>query len=269
MGGMRRARLADGTSVACLNASEARVLDLHVDGYLDHGIALADDAVVLDVGANIGLFGVRTVQRLPRARVFAFEPVPAIHAVASANAAEYGDGRMTVFDYGLSAAPGRLAFTYFPRCPALSTAHPEDWDEPGAFQAAVRGNLASARQATPLARLVPGFMSPLLARWLTAAREQVDAELKTVSQVIDEQGLTRVDLLKVDCEGAELEVLQGVRPEHWPLIGQVVAEVHDLDGRLDAVRGLLEGHGFELVTEREAGFEATRLHNIFATRGPA
>ncbi|MCA9544250.1 MAG: FkbM family methyltransferase [Myxococcales bacterium] len=266
---MRRARLADGTSVACLNVSEARVLDLHVDGYLGHGIRLPADAVILDVGANIDLFGVRAVQRLPQARIFAFEPVPAIHVVAAANAAEHGQGRMTVFDFGLSAEPGRLEFTYFPRCPALSTAHPEDWDAPGAFQAAVRGNLAAARQATPLARLVPGFLSPLLARWLTGGRQHVKAELRTVSQVIDAQDLDRVDLLKIDCEGAELPVLQGVRSEHWPRIRQVVAEVHDLDGRLDAVRGLLTAQGFTLTTEREAGFEGTRLHNVFAVRAPA
>ncbi|MCA9539271.1 MAG: FkbM family methyltransferase [Myxococcales bacterium] len=261
-------RLTDGTRVACLSTNEAKVLDRHVGGYLAHGITLPDAGVAFDVGANIGLFGVRAVQRLPRVRVFAFEPVPMIHAVCAANAEAHGDGRLFALPYGLSAAPGRLQFTYFPRCPALSTAHPEDWDAPGSFATAVKGNLAVAAQIQPLARLLPGFAAPLVARYLTGARQAVDAELRTVSQVIDEHGLARIDLLKIDCEGAELDVLKGIAPAHWPRVGQVVAEVHDLDGRLDAVVALLRAHGFDqLVIDREPGFEGTRLNNVFARRG--
>lgn len=263
----RTTRLSDGTRVACISASEAQVLDRHIDGYLAHGITLPDDAVVLDVGANIGLFGIRAVQRLPEAQVYAFEPVPAIHAICAANARTHGDGRMHALPYGLSSNPGRLRFTYFPRCPALSTGHPEDWDTPGSFAAAVRGNLAVARRTSPLARLMPAFAAPLLARYLTGARQLVDAELRTVSQVIDEHHLDRVDLLKIDCEGAELPVMLGVEPRHWPQIAQVVAEVHDLDGRLDATLALLRDQGFDQrVVAREEGFDDTRLSNVFARR---
>jgi FkbM family methyltransferase len=35
----------------------------------------------------------------------------------------------------------------------------------------------------------------------------------------------RVDLLKVDVERAELLVLQGIAPHHWPIIEQVTMEV--------------------------------------------
>jgi FkbM family methyltransferase len=35
----------------------------------------------------------------------------------------------------------------------------------------------------------------------------------------------RVDLLKVDVERAELQVLQGVQQQHWPLIQQLALEV--------------------------------------------
>jgi hypothetical protein len=37
-------------------------------------------------------------------------------------------------------------------------------------------------------------------------------------------------LLKVDVERAELDVLRGVREEHWPLVRQVAMEVHDGGG---------------------------------------
>ena len=40
--------------------------------------------------------------------------------------------------------------------------------------------------------------------------------------------IPRIDLLKIDVEGAELSVLRGVRREHWPRVRAVVAEVHDV-----------------------------------------
>jgi hypothetical protein len=61
-----------------------------------------------------------------------------------------------------------------------------------------------------------------------------------------------------------------VRAEHWPRIGRVVVEVHDRAGRFDAVSALLRAQGFtRLVAEKEAGFEKTRLINLFATRSDA
>ncbi len=258
-------RLDDGLEVFCLRKAEARVLDHHVRGYLANGIAVHEGDVVFDVGANIGLFAVRAAA-VAGVQVFAFEPIPAICAVLQANATRHGDGRITALPYGVSDAPGRLQFSYFPNSPALSTAHPEDWRD-GDFEQAVKGNIAASGEVMWFAKWVPGFLSGFIARHLQRGRQEVDCELRTVSQVMREHGLERVDLLKVDCEGAELAVLEGIDDAHWPTIGRVVAEVHDLDGRLDAVRALLRRHGLtELVEEKEAGFEGTRLVNVYASR---
>uniref|UniRef100_A0A0D3L0V8 Methyltransferase FkbM domain-containing protein n=1 Tax=Emiliania huxleyi (strain CCMP1516) TaxID=280463 RepID=A0A0D3L0V8_EMIH1 len=62
--------------------------------------------------------------------------------------------------------------------------------------------------------------------------------------MLEELGVERVDLLKVDCEGDELAVLRGISARHWAAIRQVVAEVHDINGRLDRVVALLRRHGF-------------------------
>lgn len=263
---MRAATLSDGLQVWCLRKSEAAVLDHHVQGYLDHGIEVRDGDTILDVGANIGIFGVRAVQRHPTVRVFALEPVPAIFAVLSKNAEDHGGGRLVPLNCGAAAAPGRTRFTYFPRSPALSTSDPGAWDEdPGEFEEAVAG----ATRTAPMwyARLVPRFLSGFVARHLRGGAQEVDAELRTLSDIIDEHEIERVDLLKVDCEGAELPALLGLRDEHWPRVGKVVVEVHDRGGRLDTVQALLVRHGLGNITvEKEDGFEGTRLVNVFATR---
>jgi FkbM family methyltransferase len=265
---MRTATLPDGTRVHCLRKPEALALDRHVHGYLDHGIDVRDDDVVFDVGANIGIFGIRAIQRHAGVRVFAFEPVPAIGEVLYANAALHGAGRLLVMPFGLSQEAGEVAIDYFPNSPALSSAYGDFWDQhPGALPELVRGHVRHARPAVWYARFIPECLSRAIAWNLRRGAQRVRCEVRTVSQVIREQGLDRVDLLKVDCEGAELDVLLGIDDADWPKIGRVVAEVTDLDGRVEAIRALLTRHGFGRITvERECGFETAPLMNIFATR---
>ena len=83
-------KLPDGTAVSCLLSTEARVLDHHVNAYFSNGIELHDDATVVDVGADIGIFDVRTLQNQPSARVIACEPVPAIFKCLEDNAKRHG-----------------------------------------------------------------------------------------------------------------------------------------------------------------------------------
>ena len=261
-------RLEDGVKVACIRRSEALVLDHHVRGYLAHGIQVQPGDVVFDVGANIGLFGVRAVS-IPDVQVFAFEPIPTIFSVLQNNAQLHGDGRLKPMPFGVSNEPGRLTFTYFPNSPALSTAHMEDWDK-GDFEEAVRGQIGVSGQVMWYAKLVPGFLSSMIAKYLRRGSQTVDCELRTVSQVMRDENLSGIDLLKVDCEGAELDVLRGIETEHWPHIKRVVAEVHDLDGRLEQMMSLLQSHGFDQIhQEKEEGFEDTPLVNIYASRGGA
>ena len=40
-----------------------------------------------------------------------------------------------------------------------------------------------------------------------------------------------VDLLKIDAEGAELDVLMGISPAHWPLIRLAILEVQTSQAR--------------------------------------
>ena len=91
---------------------------------------------------------------------------------------------------------------------------------------------------------------------------RVEAEVRTLSRVKRELGVARIALLKVDVEGAELDVLRGIDPADWPAIDQVVAEVHDVDGRVTQVRELLEAQGFRVAVAPEAR-SLRRLLRIF------
>src|SRR5262245_20754211 len=52
----------------------------------------------------------------------------------------------------------------------------------------------------------------------------------TLPDIMREQGLDRVDYLKLDCEGAEYEILLGLPDETLARIGRIGMECHPVDG---------------------------------------
>jgi hypothetical protein len=94
------------------------------------------------------------------------------------------------------------------------------------------------------------------------------AEVRPLSDVIRDEGVERIDLLKIDVEGAEWEVLAGIGDEDWPKIQQLVVEVHDARGRVARVRDLLEARGFSVIVDREdwAVHELLGIQAVIARR---
>lgn len=240
----------------------------HTQGYLEQGIELPKDAVVFDVGANVGVFSVMLTRSRADITVHAFEPIPAIADVLQKNANAHGDGRITVHAYGLGQEHASFEFIYFPRCPALSSAHMDLWENsPGAFEEAVRGHIKEAGKYILAARLVPTFLAGPISKYLRGGAKRYACEIRPLSEVFAEHDISRVDLLKVDCEGAELAVLQGIEDHYWPRIEQVVCEVMDVEGRLEICRQLLSDKGFQDITiARESGLENTPMYNLYARR---
>jgi non-ribosomal peptide synthase protein (TIGR01720 family)/FkbM family methyltransferase len=102
--------------------------------------------------------------------------------------------------------------------------------------------------------------------------ERYSCQLMTISDIIRENLIDQVDLLKVDVEKSELDVLNGIEDDDWKRIKQIVIEVHDSDGRLEAITLLLEEHGFDFLVEQDKFGKNTGLYNIYAihpTRRPA
>ena len=94
--------------------------------------------------------------------------------------------------------------------------------------------------------------------------EQFTCPIKTLSQVIHEKEIEKIDLLKVDVEKSELDVLKGINEEDWPKIQQVVVEVHDTHDQLKQITDLLKAHGFEVKVEQDTELKKTNLYNLYA-----
>ena len=100
-----------------------------------------------------------------------------------------------------------------------------------------------------------------------AQKEDYLCHLRTISQLIEETRIPEIALLKIDAEGSELDILSGIRDEHWPLIRQIVMEVHagEEEG-VAPITKILESRGFQATFEEQAGFSASGVVNCYAIR---
>ncbi|WP_326693691.1 FkbM family methyltransferase [Streptomyces sp. NBC_01766] len=246
---------ADDLLVAGVSRTETDFLYREIftdNAYLRHGITLPDRAVVLDVGANIGMFTLRAALASPGARIVAVEPVAELAAAVALNAELYGLD-VTVLNCALGSVTGESDFTYYPGNSVMSGrfAHPDEDVE------VLRRYLVTGEEAT---------QGPQLGR-LAADRMTAEArrcEVSTLTRVIAEQRLERIDLLKIDVEKAEAEVLAGIDDASWSRIDRIAMEVHDLDGRLKELVSLLRDRGFEVSHDQDPRLVLTPCHNVYA-----
>jgi FkbM family methyltransferase len=248
--------LPNGLKVAQINRNETDVIYQEIfedHTYLQHGVTLGDGACVVDVGANIGLFTLFAHQLCQDVQVYAFEPIPPIYEKLRANVELYGL-RAKLFDCGLSDAPREAAFTYYPQMTGMSGAYADARED---------AELSKAFLVNQDARLAEHADELLEGRF---DGETFNCRLRTLSEVIREEGIERIDLLKIDVEKSEWDVLSGILEEDWARIGQVIIEAHDIGGRLALITGLLEERGFRVSVEQSGFLKDTSLYNIYAVQ---
>jgi FkbM family methyltransferase len=270
---LREASLPDGTRVFSVQPGEVRPLYQQVQEYCRHGIRIKEGDIVFDVGANIGLFALWLRQSVgANLRIYSFEPIPAVFDALEHNARRFAtEQHWKVFRCGLGRRAGPATFGYCHRATALSSTYPDESAEAVvALRNTLQRNARHLPQGLCWLRYLPGFLFrpcvDFLLRW-SFTTEKVVCAVRTVSDVIREQQVRRIDLLKVDVERAEWDVLQGIEPADWAIIRQVVIEVHDLQGRLTKVTTLLAKNGFDTIeVEQEPLFEGSEIYNLYALR---
>lgn len=208
--------------------------------------ALPEDAVIIDAGANIGLFSLYMKQRHPSSRILAFEPAPENVQMYKRNMQLHGITGVEVYQCALGGYKREAELTFFPMLPGNSTLHPE--------------------QKTDTLETLPND-HPLVEAW-TEKVEKIPVEVRPLSSFLEQTpALTRIDLLKVDVEGAELDVLAGLSDAHWNLVQNVVLEITDIDGGMAAVEGFLRSKNFSVSrTSPDWALEGFKMFMLVAKR---
>jgi FkbM family methyltransferase len=149
--------------------------------------------VIVDVGAHLGVFSILAAKKFPDASVYSFEPDPRNFELLSRNISLNGlEDRIHQFQVAISSKNGILSFF---RSGSLSISH-------SLFE----------RKFTVLNK---------------KNYEEVKVRSFTLKDAFDRSKIKFCDLLKIDCEGAEFEILFGAPPDILRKIKKIVLEYHD------------------------------------------
>lgn len=250
--------LPDGLSFYSYNKSELQFLHEEIFGdnvYLKHGITISPGACVIDVGANLGMFTVFAGMQAKGVKVFSFEPMPPVFELLKLNASLYPHAEL--FNIGLSDKEEEAVFTYYPNATVLSGRSTGEEAVAGTVRAFMQNTIKDSLDEATKEEVDDMLHSRLV-------KEQFQCKLKSLSQVIREQKIHTIDLLKVDVEGGELDVLLGINEEDWKKIRQIVIEVHDIDGRLERIKTMLQSKNFFVKTDQSTELAGTVLYDLYA-----
>ena len=186
--------------------------------YEVHGGPIEDGWAVFDIGAGLGDFAISVARQHPNCRVYAYEPFAESYALLQANLALNAVTTVQTFPHAIGSEAGQLH---------LQTA------------SGVAVKHSTAQGAPPTSDAAAG----------------IGVQSKTLAQVFDELGIERCDFLKMDCEGAEYDILLTCSQETLSQIKHISLEYHD-DITRYSHRDLVE-------FLQSAGFD------VQATRNPA
>jgi FkbM family methyltransferase len=228
--------------------------------YLKNGIVLGDGACVFDVGANIGLFTIFIQERFSHVVTYSFEPAPPLFQILGANTSRYGPN-VRLFNYGVSNETKARAFTFYPNSSGMSSFYADLNEEKEVLRSVM---LNQMRDGMPGMELLMKYADELLEERFKS--EVYQCELRPLSEIISEQKVEQIDLLKIDAQKSERDVLDGILEPDWERIRQIVIEVHDIEGRRGDITALLKRQGYEVFTEQDRMYEQTVMYNLYAIR---
>lgn len=203
----------DGLTIVCPNVPGARVPVFEVFAEDEYDLpwftqGLREDLVVVDIGAHIGCFSLSFSTQHPQSRVHSYEPTP--------STGEYLVRNVEGNDLGHRITVNRSA--------------------------------VGARSGT-LVMADTGQASGHNGVMHLGEEGAVGIEVPCVSlESAFEAAGGRVDLVKMDAEGAEYDIILTSPPELWQSVRRVVMEYHPLSGHsFDEIEAFLKTAGLSVV----------------------
>lgn len=244
---------------------EQRDLREEVDEYFEAGVVVRPGDVVLDVGANVGAFATRVAERTDGdVTIHCFEPAPPTFAILERNLRTHphlARARARAWPLALTRtehAGRERDFYFFANAPTNSTYDLDDKHAEHEAYFAAQTRRASARLTRSVPRIGPRLGAALvwssarvfrrdnrLMTWISDRASGVEAQrcrTDSIERWSASAGVTRIDLLKIDVEGAELDVLEGCGAM-WSRIHCVAVETSGRADRAQTIRERLRSNG--------------------------
>jgi FkbM family methyltransferase len=270
---MKQLTLPNGEKIHYIDKLTAEYIynEIYVENmYLQHGLRVNDGDVIFDVGANIGLFSRFIASQASGLEIFTFEPIPQIFQVLQANLSDV-HANFHNYNVGLGREEKDVTFYYYPRVSGDSTPVPFDWDKK--VQLYLKEYEDILCEDFPEARNVPNsqrkaFVESILKTMYKA--KQIEGKIVPLSQIIIENNIETIDLLKIDAENYEWEVISGIEDKDWEKIQQVAIEIHQHikggETLLNDIKTFLTQKGFSTAVGEETRETKLDVYMLYGKR---
>lgn len=171
---------------------------------------IPNDAVVLDIGCNAGLFSFITLSKKTNAKIYAYDPMEVNVELFNNNIALNKDLNK---DLNKQIKVFKNAVT-------------------GKEQGTIQLFYDDVNNDSVIASVFENF----------SEHNNKSTMVDTISllQIIKKNNLTKVDLLKLDCEGSEYPILYESPDEIWNYIKVMTIETHELDNKEKNTKALVK-----------------------------
>jgi FkbM family methyltransferase len=186
--------------------------------YSPPGYEIRRGDTVIDAGANIGAFAMFAATRAPDVKVYSFEPFASNVAWLRKNLADSGLSNVQVFQQAIAGSSGQRPFFIEP------------------------GNC-----------MFHSLYCDVASDGSKRLHEMV--ECTTLDEIFTAHQIKCCHVLKLDCEGAELEILENSSPGTLSRVRKIVGELHGAY-KLDSLRQFLESHSFQVEISQSGTFRA-------------
>jgi len=184
--------------------------------HLPDSILNTNHPTILDIGANVGFFSIYSSAKFISPRIIAFEPINRNYLELKKNTTGISADTLTIVNKAVSHVQGELVLKF-------------DKNQSITTSASLFDNKYGQDEETVLST--------------------------TLEHVITEFGLTKIDLLKLDCEGAEYGIIYQTPPSVFELIRSISLETHtgkESNENNAALASYLKQLGYTVVVKPDA-----------------
>jgi len=184
--------------------------------YSRYGAEIGEDWMIMDVGAAIGEFTLLAAKKAHYGKVFAFEPFPGSYQLLQENMQLNSISNVEIHNQAIWSRDGELSF--------------------------INGNSEPLQLSMDPGQPSDDTHNPLKIHCIS------------LLQALDLSAIFHLDLLKLDCEGAEFPILLDAHPDVFERIDRMIMEYHD---------GYMQHHHQELIKHLEnSGYKVVVTGNL-------
>lgn len=198
-----------------------------------YNFEVKDNMTIFDVGANIGIFNLYVNSKAKNLNVYSFEPVPQIFECLNSNASKYKNS--ICINKGLGDKNEIVTMNYLKNASGMSSI--KDFDN------------VKIKAHDKIYKQECGIFHNLCKYVVNKEMQnpvKVKGVITTASDIIDQYQIKDIDVMKIDVEGFELNVLKGIRDEHFSIIKKIFIEIENFrkDNNKNEIYQILDKHNY-------------------------